>query len=184
MNYSGLLVGILPLFIFVLVDAFAGLKTALISTVLMAVLEAVLGLYLFHEIDSVTIFSLITVVLFAYISFHKQNAIFIKIQPVLLSTIMGSMLLISYFMGEPLLLTMMSKYKEFYPPEMAMQIETPMFQRLLTLSTLSTGIALFFHAVATAIAAFYLSNWWWLVVRGVGFYLFVGLGFFIQRVWL
>jgi len=184
MNYSGLLVGILPLFIFVLVDAFAGLKTALISTVLMAVFEAALGLYLFNEIDSVTIFSLITVVLFAYISFHKQNALFIKIQPVLLSIIMGTMLLVSYFMGEPLFLTMMSKYKDFYPPEMVLQIQTPQFQKLLTLSTLSCGIALYFHAIATAIAAFYLSNWWWLAVRGIGFYLFVGLAFFVQRIWM
>jgi hypothetical protein len=132
----------------------------------------------------VTIFSLVTVVFLAYISFHKQNALFIKIQPVLLSLVMGSTLTISYLMGAPLFLTMMTKYKAFYPPEMAARVSDPEFLHLLRVSTLSCGIALYFHALATGIAAFFLSNWWWLAVRGVGFYLFIGLAFFIQRFWI
>jgi len=181
MNSSVLLIGILPLFIFVLVDTFAGLKVALISTVAMAILEGVFSLFYFKEIDSVTIFSLITVVIFCYISFRKKDPLFIKLQPAILSLLMALVLIISFSINEPLLLNLATKYKELYPPQFQLQFSNPHFLKLLEISTLSMGIGLLVHAFVTALAAFKLSNWWWLAVRGVGFYFFVGLSLIIQR---
>jgi len=181
MNYLALLIGIVPLFIFVLVDTFAGLKTALISTVAMAVFEGIFSLYYFGEIDSVTIFSLITVVVFCYISFRKKDPLFIKLQPAILSLLMGLVLIISFAINEPLLLNLATKYKELYPPEFQLQFSNPQFLKMLEISTLSMGIGLLAHAIVTALAAFKLSNWWWLAVRGVGFYFFVGLSLIIQK---
>jgi len=181
MNYSALMVGIVPLFIFVLVDTFAGLKVALISTVVMAILEGVFSLYYFGDIDSVTIFSLVTVVIFCFLSFKKKNALFIKLQPALLSLLIGLLLVISYGINEPFLLKLTIKYKDLIPPEYTFQLRNPQFLKMLEVSTLSIGIALLVHALVTALAAFKLSNWWWLAVRGVGFYLFVFAALFIQK---
>ncbi|RLA63055.1 MAG: hypothetical protein DRQ88_07350 [Epsilonproteobacteria bacterium] len=181
MNYSALLIGIIPLLIFVLVDTFAGLKVALISTVAMALLEGVFSFYYFGEIDSVTIFSLFSVVLFCYISFRKKDPLFIKLQPAILSLVMGLVLIISFSIHEPLLLNLATKYKELYPPEFQLQFANPHFLKLLEISTFSMGLGLLAHALVTALAAFKLSNWWWLAVRGVGFYFFVGLSLVIQK---
>jgi len=181
MNSSALLIGILPLFIFVLVDTFAGLKAALISTVAVAILEGVFSLYYFGEIDSVTIFSLITVVIFCYISFRKKDPLFIKLQPAILSFLMALVLIISFSINEPLLLNLATKYKELYPPQFRSQFSNPHFLKMLEISTLSMGIGLLAHAIVTALAAFKLSNWWWLAVRGIGFYFFVGLSLVIQK---
>ena len=181
MNQSALLMGIIPLFIFVLVDSFAGLKAALVSTVAMAILEGIFSIYYFGEIDSVTIFSLISVVIFCYISFKKKDPLFIKLQPAILSLVMAVVLIISFSINEPLLLKMATKYQDLYPPEFQMQFKNPRFLKILEISTFSVGIGLLAHALVTAIAAFKLSNWWWLAVRGVGFYFFVGLSLFVQK---
>jgi intracellular septation protein A len=181
MNYSAVLIGIVPLLVFVIVDAFAGLKTALISTVVMALFEALFSLYYFKSIDSVTIFSLITVVIFCFISFKKKSALFIKLQPVFLSLIIGVVLIVSYLLNEPLMLKLATKYKDLYPEQFQAQLNAPRFLKSLEISTLSMGIGLFAHAAATAFAAFKLSNWWWLAVRGIGFYLFMAGALICQR---
>ncbi len=171
MNYSFLLFGILPLLIFVVVDAFLNIKAALISAIIIAVAEAIFSIYLFKEIDSLTIFSLLSVVIFALISYKMNNSLFIKFQPVLLSFIMGAILICSFLIDKPLLYEMSIKYQEFYPEEIRQNLTSPLIISLLKLNTIGSGIALIFHSVITGYAAIKLSNWWWIATRGIGFYL-------------
>ncbi len=176
-----ILAGILPLLVFVIVDSLAGLKAATITAIIMALLEAGLSLYWFGEIDLVTGASVLLVLGLAYITYHKQTAIFIKFQPVILSFLMGAMLLVSYWMGKPLLLEMSLKYSSFFPPEAQARLSHPLFQRLMVETTWWGGWAMIAHAAVTAWAALKLSNWWWLAIRGIGFYVFTLLAVFIAR---
>mgnify|MGYP005653480877 CR=1 FL=1 len=76
MNYSFLLLGILPLLIFVIIDAFSNIKAALISAIIIAIGEAILSIFIFKEIDSLTIFSLqsvYTLYQFLLFYFFKKN---------------------------------------------------------------------------------------------------------------
>jgi intracellular septation protein A len=142
------------------------------------------SIYYFGEIDSVTIFCFITVVLFAFFSLKKNNSIFIKMQPVLLSAVIGIFLVVSYFIERPLLLIIADKYQSFFPENMIVRLKDSHFRLILEKVTLTFGIAHFFHSFVVLFAAFKLSNWWWIAIRGIGYYLFLFLGLFSVRLLL
>ena len=85
MESSGILLGLIPLIAFVIVDSFAGIKTTLIVTSLMAILEFAFSLFFFKELDSITIFSLLSMLLLSFFSYQKKDSIFLKFQPVIFS---------------------------------------------------------------------------------------------------
>ncbi|MCB9061021.1 MAG: septation protein IspZ [Halobacteriovoraceae bacterium] len=178
MNYSVLLMGILPLLFFVIVDSFLGLKAGLFVAIAFAVAEAIYTYIVFGEIDSVTIFTLLTVFIFAWISFKKKSPIFIKMQPVIMSFILATVLITSFLMGKPLLYELMMKYKDQIIKAMPLfenNFGNPMYIVQLKISTCTLGVFLYLHAIVTAIAAFKMSNWWWIAIRGIGFYVFLFL---------
>ncbi|MFN8369658.1 MAG: hypothetical protein U0T83_03430 [Bacteriovoracaceae bacterium] len=100
-------------------------------------------------------------------------------QPVILSLFLGIALVVSYIYNKPILYMMMLKYQDQMPVQIKEQITHPYFIALFRLSTFTLGIALFIHAIITYIAAIKLNNWWWIALRGVGFYL---LSFFAMLV--
>lgn len=181
MNWSVLLLGIIPLFFFVVVDSFAGPKWALWTAATLALIEAIVSFFIFGELDSLTILSLLTVILLAVVAYRMKKPLYFKLQPVLMSLILGGILLVSYFVNEPLFLNMMIKYKEFYPEDFINLINQSEFQKLLTLYTRNVGVAMIFHGFVTAYAAWKMSNWWWILIRGVGFYFFLILAAFVTR---
>jgi hypothetical protein len=181
MNTTALLMGIVPLLAFVIVDSLAGMKAALITTVVLAIGEAIMTFVLFGELDSVTWFSLFTVLLMAMASYRWRSPLYLKMQPVVLSCIFSMVLLISYFSGHPMLYEMAIKYQHFYGPEVSSHFKNPAVISLLINSTWTVGIGLLLHAAVTAWAALKLNNWWWIAVRGVGFYLFCFLAFFAAK---
>src|SRR5688572_376961 len=141
MNTSSLLLGILPLLVFVIVDSFTGLKYALVSAVVMALLEAALSLYFFGEIDIVTGFSFLLVLIMAATSYKTKSSLFIKFQPVILSAVIGLALLISYWMGKPLLVLMMTKYQNQMPEATREMLANPLTQEIFSLSSHYLGYA-------------------------------------------
>ena len=181
MNSSFLLMGIIPLLLFVIIDTFFGVKKAAIMTILSGVAEVAYSFYYFGEIDQFSIITIVTIILFSVCSFFFNRGIFIKIQPVIMSFIFGGSLIFSYFVGSPLLLEFALKYSHLLPEMNQQMIILPHFQDLLRMSTLTMGIGIIGHGFATLFAALYLSNWWWLVVRGVFFYLFAFGSIFASR---
>ncbi len=172
MNSNFFLLGIIPLLLFVIIDTFFGVKKAAVITILAGVAEVIYSLYYFGEIDQFSIITIVTIVLFSGCSFFFNRGIFIKLQPVMMSFVFGGSLIYSYLSGSPLLLEFAKKYSHMLPEMNQQLIVIPHFQELLRLSTLTMGIGIMLHGFVTLIAALYLSNWWWLGVRGVGFYLF------------
>lgn len=171
MNYSFLLFGILPLLTFVIIDAFLNIKAALISAIIIAIAEVIFSILVFQEIDSLTIFSLLSVIIFAFASYKMNNSIFIKFQPVVLSLIMGVILICSFLIDKPLLYEMSVKYEDFYPENIRQNLTNPLIISILKINTIGCGIALIVHSAITGYAAIKLSNWWWIAIRGIGFYL-------------
>ncbi len=172
MNWSILLFGILPLLFFVVVDAFSGPKLALGTAIVLALAEGVVSYFLFGEMDSLTIYSLLTVIGLAVVSLYFRKPIYFKMQPVLVSIILGGILLFSYLNHEPIFLTIVTKYSQFFPEQMQEQLSNPYFAQILTRLTRNTAVAVFAHGALVAFAAWKLSNWWWIAARVVGFYLF------------
>ena len=167
-----LFLGIVPLLLFVIIDSISNLKAALISAVLMALFELLFSLYYFGEIDWLTITSFLLVVLLAYFSYRQNSSLHFKMQPVILSALFGITFIISYFMGQPLFYVFSIKYQNYLPEEFKAMVAIPVFIEFLKLSSLYMGFSFIAHAIFTWIVALKLSNWWWIFMRGVGFYLF------------
>lgn len=179
MNSGAILLGILPLIFFVIVDSFSGMKAALISAVILCLIEAIMSYYFFHELDLVTLFSFFLVLVLAGTSYYCKTSIFFKFQPVILSVTLGIWFIISYWMDNPLLLTMMIKYKNQMPAQLQENLQNPLYMKLLKIATHYCGFAFIAHGGVTAFAALKLSNWWWIAIRGIGFYVLFSLAFFL-----
>jgi intracellular septation protein len=175
MDSTAILFGILPLLAFVIIDTFFGMKAALVGAVLLSFLEAILSYHYFGYLDLVTGFSILLVIILAITSYKYKKEVFIKFQPALLSFVMGFSLIISYLISKPLLLSMMLKYKTHLPENLHQISTTKHIVDSLTIGTNVFGWALLLHSFVTGWAAIKLSNWWWIAIRGIGFYLIMFL---------
>ena len=181
MNWTTLLFGVLPLIAFVLIDSFAGLKAGIISAVLFALVELAYTLIMYKKIDEITIGSLALVLVFGYLSYRSNNSFYFKIQPVVLGGFFGIVLLVMQFMDKPLLIIIMKKYQYIVPENMRAQMLHPAYLNFLGKVSHVLGWGFLVHAAIVAYAAFYLSNWWWLGIRGLGVYVMMFLCMFMAR---
>jgi intracellular septation protein A len=182
MSSYALIAGLLPLVIFVIIDAFAGVKLAAMSALLLAIGEAIFTFFWIGEIDIVTGSGLILIAIMALMTIKKESPLFIKLQPVIFGIILGLALVISYAMDRPLLLELMVKYKDFLPDQVKPFINNPLYIELIKMGTLTSGVGLILHALLTCYAAFRMSNWWWIFIRGIGVYIFLILSSFFAKV--
>lgn len=172
MNSWMVLAGFLPLLIFVIVDSFCGLKKGILAAIIAAILELFLSLYLFKTVDMLTIGALALVVVMGAAAWKMRSPTVFKMQPVVVGLALSGVLLISYAIGQPILVVMITKYQEFLPGPMAMQVNNPLFLKWLSLSTLYCGLALLLQSFLVGWAAVKLNNWLWIAFRGIGFYVF------------
>ena len=184
MELTGLLVGIIPLIVFVIVDAFTGVRTALIVAVLLALAEFLFSLLYFKEIDFITVFAVVLVIVFAFVSYKKNNSIHFKLQPVVLSCLFGIVFLVSFLLGKPLLLMYADKYQSLFSDQIRFQLQHPLMREMLRLNSHYLAYSFFLHAIVTAWAAFKWSNWWWIFLRSIGFYFFLFLSFLLSKIQL
>lgn len=176
-----LFIGIIPLLIFVILDSLSNLKAALIGAVIMALFEVIFSIFYFGEIDILTILSFVLVVVLAYFSYKKGKSIHFKMQPVILSFVFGFTFIIAYFLHYPLFYIFSIKYKQYLPEQFNLFLSYPIFVDFLKLASLYMGYGFILHAIATWITALKLSNWWWIIMRGVGFYFFSILAILVAK---
>lgn len=181
MSFSYILFGVLPLLAFVIIDSFLGLKAGVWSAIFLAAIEALYTLYEFGTLDELSIASMIFVALFGLVSLRYNNPIFIKIQPVFLGVCFGIIALVFQVINKPILIFMLNKYASILPVELQNNIENPLMQNLLARLSCYLGFGFLLHASVVAYAAFRMSNWWWLIIRGIGLYIMMALCVLMAR---
>ena len=175
MNGESFLLGILPLLAFVVIDSFAGMKSALWSAIGFAILEVVYSLYMYHTLDELTIGSFVLVVIFAFFSFRSKNPMYFKMQPVALGLSFALAFLIFQWMDHPLLIVMLNKYQPMIPEQARTLFQEAHMQLILARASHYLGWGFLLHAGLVAYSALKLSNWWWLMLRGIGVYIMMGI---------
>jgi len=181
MNTESLFLGLLPLLAFVVVDIFAGMRSALLSAVIFAVGEVVYSIWMYHTIDALTVGSFLLVTIFAFFSYRSQNPVYFKLQPVVLGLAFALAFLIFQWMGQPLLLVMMEKYQYMIPEEAREVMLSDTMKPILIRSSVYLGWGFFIHALLVGYSAWKLSNWWWLALRGIGVYVMMGICMWMAR---
>lgn len=105
-----------------------------------------------------------------------------KLQPVFLGISFGCVVLVLQILGKPILLLVIEKYGSLVPAEMQINANNPLVQKMLSQTSLNLGMGLLLHAALVAYAAFRMSNWWWLFIRGIGLYVMMGICVLMARV--
>lgn len=158
-----------------------GLKAGLISAVVLAVAETAYSIYEFGGIDELSIASLVLVCAFAGVSLKTKNPLYMKLQPVFLGLCFAAVLLVMQALGKPLLVTMVDKYNSIIPVELRQGFNSPIVRDLLARTSLVLGLGFLVHACAVLYAALRMSNWWWLIIRGVGVYVMMFVCVMVAR---
>ena len=170
MSASVLLFGILPLLAFVVIDSFAGLKTGVLAAIVFAVVEAGYTLVVYKTVDGLTVGSLVLVLVFGLLSYRSKKSIYIKLQPVFLGSNFGIVLLVMQALGKPLMVMVAEKYQYAFPEELRATMTSPELMTMVAKLSGVLGWGFLVHAGIIAYSAFKMSNWWWLIIRGIGLY--------------
>lgn len=184
MGISSILMGIIPLLLFVIVDSFGGLKAALIVAVIAVLIETAYSVYAFGEIDAITGTSLGLIIVMSLASWKMKSSLMFKLQPVVLGSFFFLACFISYFFFEPIFTVLMFKYKHLYPAHLQQAFDNPYFKHLFDKFTLFFSITILIQTLLVAWAAFKLNNWWWIAFRGLGFYIAMAAAFFGSQFYL
>lgn len=178
MNNYSLLLGILPLLVFVIVDTFSSFKMALISAVLLALAETIFTIYQFGSLDWITGISFLLVGLMSYFAWKKDDEKLFMWQPVIVSWVFALYIFIVKLTGSDLFIDLFEKYGSVMPGNVQATMQNPIMQKALQLLSWTATAAFALHGSVTLFAAYKLNKWWWLAARGVGFYLFMGAAVF------
>lgn len=170
MNISMLIFGILPLLAFVVIDSFAGLRAGIIGGILFALAEVIYSLIFYQTLDELTLGSAILVILFGLISYKRKKEIYFKLQPVFVGLIFSIVFGVMQLLGKPLLVIMLQKYQFMLPEQMRLLSTQEAMLNLLARLSGILAIGFLVHATLVAYAAFRMSKWWWLIIRGLGLY--------------
>ena len=169
MDWSILLIDLVPVLIFVIFDSLGKLKYALIGAVLAAAVELCYSYFLLGGIDALSLIYVSLFLLFGGLSYKFNDPIFFKFKPVVISTVSALIFLVAYIGGNPLLIMMMEHYAELLPPWAHAQLSQPPWHQVLVRMSFYMIFGLLAHAALIAWVALRYNTWWWLLVRNVGF---------------
>ena len=165
-----LLLGFIPLLVFVILDSLGHVRYAVLGGVLAAFCELGFSYWILGEIDAFAVVFAALVLVLAGLSYRFDNSVFFKFKPVVGGAIMGGVFLATSAFGEPLMLTVIDRYSDLVPADQRFKLQQPIVRGLLADLNLYLGFTLPLHAGLTAWAALRLNRWWWFAISGPGFF--------------
>lgn len=182
MNIQQLLFGLLPIFAFALFESFAGLKTALIGSLIIAIAECSYTYFKFGELDYLSWTALLLILVLGGLSYKKNDSKYFKIQPVILSTVLSLFFFITLSQGKYVIYDLAVKYQEIIP-NMSKMLQYDFFIEMFKNSSLFLAIGSLIHAAFCLYAAIKLSTWSWAIAKGIAFYLIIFASLIAARIY-
>jgi intracellular septation protein A len=171
MDWSFLLLDLLPLAVFALLDALGNLRYALIGAVAASAFELLYSHFFLGGIDAISLVFAGLILAFAALSYAAKNPLFFKLKPAVIGFCTGLILLATSAIGRPAMLEMTTHYAPALPASMQSQLAQASARALLARANLFLGVGLLGYAAACAWAARHLNRWWWLAISGPGLYI-------------
>jgi len=170
-----MLIGMLPLFVFIIADEIFGTKVGLIVAVVFGVGELFLTYFQRKYWDKLVVFDTFLLVAMGGISLALDNDIFFKLKPALLELILCVMLGISVFTPANLLLNMSKRYMK----DLKISEEQE--------NKMKNSLRIFFYVIVAhtgliVYAAFAMSKASWAFISGGLFYILMGVYFVAEIV--
>ena len=175
MSLALVLQGLLPLIVFAIVDIFASMRTAIIAAIIASVVEAAWGWYSYGEVDPTTWLSLGLILLMGFVSIKMRSDRLFKFQPVVMALVFAAVLGWYQWQGNPLMVQMMPKVAALLSEAQRAQMSDPRFIHSMTRLDFLLIPSFLAHASLVAWAATSKTTMYWLVARGVGFYVLMAI---------
>ncbi|PID30876.1 MAG: hypothetical protein CR982_00730 [Candidatus Cloacimonadota bacterium] len=168
--YRSLIVGFIPILVFILSEDSLGLDYAIYLSILSGIAVFVYILLREKRKDFFILFDTFLVAVFGFVSIIFENDLFFKLKPGVIQLILLIMLSIMLFFDDKYLLKMISRYNnvENYSSQMISVMKKsmrPLFYILLV------------HTILIFISAFYMSKEIWGFIAGPLFYIIIGIYF-------
>jgi isopentenyl-diphosphate delta-isomerase type 1 len=170
-----ILPGLIPLFVFILVDEIWGAKTGLIVAIIFGIIQFFAIYVKEKRIDKFVLFDIALIVLLGLISVVLQNEVFFKLKPVFIESILLIILGISAFGKKNILLIITGRYLKGVDFNEDVQKKMQNSMRLM--------FWIFFaHNLLVVYSVFRMSKEAWGFISGVLFYVVFGIVFIIEFV--
>lgn len=149
--------GIVPVVVYTVIEEKMGPLWGLVFGMGFGILEILIEAVRYHKVETITWIGNGLLIVMGGISLLTQEGIWFKLQPSILEAGMAGLLVVSWAVKKPLLVTM-SKKQEL----------PPVLENRFSGITLRLGLFFLLHAGLAAYAAFYWSTRAWALLKGVG----------------
>lgn len=156
-----LIAGVLPLVLFVLVDRFAGPKTAIWTAIVTSIAGYALFCVLTRNFDLTGLVEPVFIILMGGVSLRMQNPRLFKFQPAVVGVLIALVVAYFQYLGTPIALRVMP----LLPEEVRDQLSQDPYPRILALFSGQMIWLFLLHAALMAYVALRSSNFWWLAAR-------------------
>lgn len=170
-NKQQILLMLIPLILFTVVEEWGGLTWALILSVVYALGEIGWEFGKYRQVSKLTLFSNFMVVSLSFVSYLTQDGLWFKLQPAILETFFALILIGSFLIKKPLLISMMQAQGQTMN-----EIMIPFF------SGLTFRMGLFFMAQA-GLAVYASLNWStevWAFLKSIGLFIMMIVYMFLE----
>ncbi len=170
-------IGFIPIFIFIIVDSVFGTIPGLITAVISGVAYFVYYYWHYRQVEKMILLDTILIVITGGVSILLNDAIFFKLKPAVIESVMTVLVAVHAFSERPVLLQMSKRYMGQIPVN---ELQVKMMKQLSRL----LFFVLIAHTALIVYSAFYWSEGAWAFVSGGLFYILIGLMVVGQFVYL
>ncbi len=161
-------IGFIPIFVFIIVDSIFGTIAGLITAVVTGIAYFVYYYWHYRQIEKMILLDTALIVLTGGVSILFNNAIFFKLKPAIIESIMTVLVAVHAFSNRPVLLDMGKRYMADMPiNEMQIRLMKQLSRILFVVLIIHTGLIVY--------SAFYWSEGAWAFVSGGLFYILLGV---------
>lgn len=171
MSWTFLIYGMVPLIAFVVVDALAGLRWAVISATAFALVDVLITYYTTGLLDYGLVAGAVLVLGLGVYALRRNDPFVFKMQPVVLGVLLAAFVAYHQIFGPPLTVVYLSFFEKALPPDQQGALHNPDVIALMNAMVNGLVPVFLIHAVLVWLAAKKMGNVAWLVMRGVGFWL-------------
>jgi len=170
-----ILPGLLPLFVFIIADAFWGTEIGLITAVIFGFLQLLNSYIKFKKIDKFVLFDTTLIIAMGVVSLFLHNDVFFKLKPAIINLILCGVLGISAFSSKNII----AKMTAHYVKDITLN---PTQLRQLQKSARNLFFLFVFHTLLIVYSALYMSKEAWVFISGVLFYILFAAYFLLEYI--
>lgn len=177
------LTSLLPMILFAVIDYYSDLKKGIYGAVLVSILSGILFSYVMGEVRYEIVFAVIVMIVTGYYSQKSEDALYFKLQPVVVSFSLLLVFLWFQIFDVPIMVKMAPKAVTLLPEAKRSFFLSHEGQLMLSRMSIWAMLAFALHGIWVAYAAIHKSTKFWVVVKSLGAPIIAIICIVMERLW-